>query len=92
MTSIRLSNKIEKKLDNVVKFEHLTKSDIIKKALDEFLKKYENQLSPYELGKEVFGKYGSGKNNLSKDYKKIIKKKIHAKYSNWCWPNNFFIW
>lgn len=37
--------------------------------------------SPYELGKALFGKYGSGKNNLSKDYKKPLKGKLHEKYS-----------
>ena len=31
-------------------------------------------LTPYQLGKDLFGKYGSGKGNLSQDYKKFSRK------------------
>ena len=36
--------------------------------------------SPWELGKDLFGKYSSGKGNLSKDRKKILKQKLLEKH------------
>ncbi len=37
--------------------------------------------SSYEIGKKYFGKYGSDNGNLSQDYKKMLKRKLHAKLS-----------
>jgi hypothetical protein len=42
--------------------------------------KNENEKDSYELGEEYFGKYGSGKGNLSKDYKSLVKEKLNVKY------------
>jgi len=35
----------------------------------------------WELGKDLFGKYSSGKGNLSKERKKLLKKKLIEKYN-----------
>jgi hypothetical protein len=35
--------------------------------------------TPYELGSELFGKYSTGKNDLSITYKQEMKDKINAK-------------
>ena len=43
------------------------------------LKKESEQKSAYELGSEFFGKYSSGKNDLSTTYKQKLKDKINAK-------------
>lgn len=43
------------------------------------LKKESKQKSSYELGSELFGKYSSGKDDLSTTYKQKIKDKINAK-------------
>ena len=82
MTTIRLPQEIEKNIENIAKNEHKTKSDIIKIALREYLKQYKNQLSPYELGKDLFGKYNSGFKDNSKNYKQKIKDTIRDKISN----------
>lgn len=81
MISIRLDNDTEEKIKIISKNENISKSDVIKKALYLFFEHYNKKNSPYELGKVLFGKYGSGKNNLSKDYKKLLKGKLHEKYS-----------
>ena len=59
-----------------------TKSEIIKIALQKYFETYYNDLSPYELGKDVFGKYGSGQSDNSKNYKLKMKEKINAKFSH----------
>ncbi len=82
MTSIRLPSDVETKLAAIAKSEKTTKSDIIKKALASYLESYFITTSPYELGKDLFGNYGSGQSILSTEYKKMIKEKIHAKHSH----------
>jgi len=81
MLSIRLSSEIESKLDQISKSENKPKSEIIKSALDLYFKKYHKVTSPYELGKDLFGKAGSGRSNSSKDYKSILKGKLREKHS-----------
>jgi len=82
MTSIRLSKKQENDLQKIAEAEQVSKSDIIKEALDLYIKRFHNATSPYELGKDVFGKYGSGRNDNSTTYKSKLKKKINAKISH----------
>jgi len=43
------------------------------------LKKESKEKTPYELGSELFGKYASGKSDLSTTYKQKLKEKINAK-------------
>jgi len=81
MLSIRLSSDIETKLEQISKTENMSKSEIIKSALDLYFKKYHELTSPYELGKDLFGKAGGGQSNSSKEYKTILKGKLRAKHS-----------
>lgn len=81
MTSIRLPEDIEIKLNEIAKVEQTTKSEIIKQALMLYINDYYNSLSPYELGKDLFGKYGSGRSDLSTQYKKLLRDRINAKHS-----------
>lgn len=82
MISIRLSKEIEEKINSIAERENLTKSEIIKEALEKYFENYENKMSPYELGKELFGKYGSKQGDLSTSYKKKVREKIHEKMSH----------
>ncbi len=82
MISVRLDNSIEKQLNFLSQEKEIPKSKIIKDALlyyFEMLKKENSQKTPYELGSELFGKYSSGRDDLSRSYKQKIKDKIHAK-------------
>ncbi len=82
MTTIRLNAEYEKKLEQIAKHEKTTKSTIIKKALEKYFNDYFNDTSAFERGKDLFGKYGSGKVNLSKDYKKLLKERIREKHTH----------
>ena len=81
MISLRLTSDLEDKLNKISKNENISKSEIIKRALILFFKEYQKKHNPYDLGKDLFGQYGSGIGNLSKNYKKIIKDKLNEKYS-----------
>lgn len=78
MITLRLDSKLEQSIDNIAKYLGLTKSELIRHSIQEYLKKIPNQ-TPWDLGKDLFGRYSSGIGNLSSDRKYIIKKKIRAK-------------
>jgi len=85
MISVRLDNKLEKQLEKTAKEKSTSKSQIIKESLIHYfnmLKQEQKQKSPYELGREFFGKYSSGKGDLSTTYKQKLKDKINAKNSH----------
>ncbi|MDQ1264501.1 MAG: hypothetical protein QG559_1502 [Campylobacterota bacterium] len=82
MLSIRLDNSLESQINFLSQKNHISKSKIIKDALTcyfDMLQKEPNKKTPYELGNEFFGKYASGKEDLSTTYKEKLKEKINAK-------------
>jgi len=82
MIAVRLPQELENRLNILSKSLNKTKTDVVKEALLLYFKTQEqNPKSPYELGKELFGKYSSNEKDLSTTYKKRIKEKINAKYS-----------
>lgn len=82
MISVRLSKELEDKIESISNQENLTKSDIVKEALSKYVIDHEKKHNPYVLGKELFGKYGSGKGDLSKSYKKKVRERINEKLSH----------
>ena len=85
MTSVRLNDEMEERLNYYASLYKIPKSRLIKESLEyyfEFLSKNEPKKSPYELGKGLFGKYSSGKKDLSVTYKQRIKDKINDKNSH----------
>jgi len=78
MITLRLDPKLEKTINDVAHRLGVSKSELIRKSVSEYIDKLEKP-SPWELGSDIFGKYASGQNNLSKDRKALIKEKIRAK-------------
>ncbi len=82
MISVRLDESLEERLNLFSKQKRISKSRIIKDSLNFYFEKLEQeskQTTPYDLGKELFGKYASGETNLSTTYKQKFKEKINAK-------------
>lgn len=79
MLTIRLPENEETRLNIISANEKTTKSEIVKRALKLYFKNYFEKATPYELGKDLFGKYGSGAGNLSLNYKGLLKEKLRAK-------------
>jgi len=52
--SVRLPPRVEQKLAEYCVSHKVSKSDAVKRALDEMLKGKEGKPSPYDLGREVF--------------------------------------
>jgi predicted DNA-binding protein len=79
MFSVRLPEELEKKLNILSKEKNTTKSEIVKEALAQYIAVNSEKLVSYDLGKEFFGRYGSGDDNRSETYKKKLKEKFHEK-------------
>jgi len=77
MITLRLDPKLERSIHNTAKNLGLTKSELIRKSIQAFIGKLDTP-SPWGLGKDMFGKYASGQENLSADRKALIKDKIRA--------------
>ena len=81
MISVRLNEEILKKISALMKIKQTTRTEVIKQAINEYYDRHSQDLSPFELGKDLFGKYGAGE-TLSVDYKKKIKEKINEKHNH----------
>jgi predicted DNA-binding protein len=78
MITLRLDSELEKNINNIAHQMGVTKSELIRRSITAFIETVEKP-SPWELGNELFGKYASGKGNLSADRKTIVKERIRAK-------------
>jgi hypothetical protein len=81
MISLRLSADLDDKLNQIAENEKISKSEIVKRALTLYFESYKKKQNPYDLGKDLFGKHGSGDGNLSTRYRKILKGKLREKHS-----------
>ena len=81
MTTVRLNDEILNKISTLIKVEKTTKSEIIKKAIIEYYNQHTKDLSPFELGKDLFGRYGNSE-AVSDNHKIKLKEKLHEKYSH----------
>ena len=78
MITLRLDPILEQAVNNTAKNLGLTKSDLIRKSILDYLGKLGKQ-NAWEAGQDLFGRYHSGCGNLSADRKIILEDKIKAK-------------
>lgn len=78
MITLRLDEKLEQELNRLAEQMGTNKSVLIRKSIQQFIDQ-QKQISAWELGQDLFGNYASGKTNLSKDRKQLLKQKIAAK-------------
>ena len=78
MLTLRIDQKLETDLLATAKMMGVSKSEVIRLSLSEFIQKQKKPNS-WELGSDLFGKYASGDGNLSVNRKAIMKEKIKAK-------------
>jgi len=67
LISVRLNSTTEKHVDRVASLLGVSKSELIRQAIEKFISKYERP-SPWELGEELFGKHGSGHTDSPAEY------------------------
>jgi hypothetical protein len=77
--SVRLDEFTERALAQAAATRGMSKSDLIRQCLSEFLTRHGTQSQPWELGVDLFGQVGSGRTDLSKNRKALVREKIHAR-------------
>ncbi len=78
MITLRLDPELENSIRRTAELLGISKSELIRKSASDYLSKL-SKPSPWELGKDYFGKFASGQSNLSADRKLLLKKRIMAK-------------
>jgi len=77
--SLRLSKQLEGRLETAAHLAGVSKSEFVRRCVARALDEEENHPSPYELGKDLFGKYGSGRGDLAQNAEKYVKEIILEK-------------
>ncbi len=78
MLTLRLDKKTEKKLEQRSQALGISKSEFVRKSIHHYLT-VEEQSTPYELGKDLFGKFESGDGTLSQNKRSKVSEKIRSK-------------
>lgn len=78
--SIRLDPATETVLRQRLRDQDTPLSEFVREAIREKLGHSDTAKSPYELGRAVFGRHGSGETDRSLRRKQIVKKAIDAKH------------
>ena len=81
MLNVRLDKETEKKLNYYVEDQDITKSQVVKEALVQYLSREEMATNPYALGEDLFGMVGSDESEHSSTYKSKLKDKLREKYN-----------
>lgn len=81
MLTTRLTISEEKKLTEYCKQNGLSKSQVVKEALAQYLSK-KSAVSAYESGQDLFGADSSNDTDRSTTYKKRLKKMLDEKHSH----------
>jgi predicted DNA-binding protein len=79
MLNVRLDEEMEARLSRLSKEKSITKSEIVKSALADYLNKQQNTRSAYDLGKDLFGVASGGSKDGSSNYKQKLKAKLNGK-------------
>ena len=81
--SLRLDSAIDRELSKIAEASGTSKSELVRTLISEFVNKHSAHPTQWELGKDIFGRYGSGKGNLSQDRKAILREKLREKKSRY---------
>ena len=77
--SLRLDDQLARKLSAAAKAKGVSKSELIRKCLHEYLAGDEKAPTAWELGKHLFGCYKSGQGDLSVRANEVARARIHAR-------------
>ena len=61
MLSIDLPPDVAAKLEDISESQKISPSEIVQQLIQQYLDAYFGRITAYDLGKDLFGKYGSGK-------------------------------
>lgn len=82
MLTVRLSDEEEKVLNEYCLRYGISKSLVVKEAIELYLTQQKKNSNPYEAGVDLLGTASSGTKTKSRAYKKRLKEKLHEKHSH----------
>jgi Arc/MetJ-type ribon-helix-helix transcriptional regulator len=77
--TVRLDEDTEAKLRRLLKQKGVTVSDYVRAAIAEKLDRETKKPTPYELGKHLFGRYSSNREDLAENSELILREMFRAK-------------
>ena len=77
--SLRLDRELSQRLEAAARLKGVSKSELIRRCLKEYLDRDEQKPTAWELGKDLFGCYDSASGDLSERVDQIVRDRIHAK-------------
>lgn len=81
MISLRIKPELERRLIFFAKATGRSRSAIIVESIIEYMQNHSIEKTPYELGKDLFGKHSSGMTDLSQNRKKYLKERLAKKHA-----------
>jgi hypothetical protein len=78
--TLRLDEETEARVRRLIEQKGGSLSDFVRAAIAEKLEREAKRLTPYELGKHLFGRDLGGPPDLAKNHKKYFKAKMRAKH------------
>jgi len=80
MIHIFLSQKHQDKLHKIARARSQTKEQLAESILRNYLDGQSTKATAFELGQDLFGKFGSGDGSLSTARSRVLKDKLRGKY------------
>jgi hypothetical protein len=77
----RCDSEVKEHLFVMSKVENVSMSEVLAKSIREYYRRHFPGKSYYEQESRLFGRYGSGKGDLSVNRKRYLKEKLSEKYS-----------
>ena len=88
MLNVRFDEAMEEMLSEWSRRQSLTKTHIVRQALQEYFNRQQTSQSAFDLGKDLFGVEAGGSGSDSVKYKQKLKDKLHGKYPRRCRTNH----
>jgi len=81
MMTIRLNQPEELRLARACEILKISKSELIRRGINKIIDEELSKPTPWEAGKDLFGKYDSGNKDLATNRKQIIREKLSRKFA-----------
>jgi hypothetical protein len=77
--TVRLPPRVEEELKRYCVTRRLTKSQVVKEALEQLLARSADAPTPYELGAKGFGADTTGPRDVARNTKRLLRERFGAK-------------
>jgi Arc/MetJ-type ribon-helix-helix transcriptional regulator len=77
--TVRLNEAMEAKVRRLLEQKGGSVSDFIRAAIAEKLEREAAKPTPYELGRHLFGRHGSGRSDLASNSEQILREMFRAR-------------